>query len=59
MARLIRSLAGEPRPHGSQKLTNREEWRIRLGDYRVLYTIDDQKKTVTVIRVKHRAKAYE
>lgn len=59
MANLIRSLANEPRPPGSQKLTNRKEWRIRQGDYRVLYTIDDQQKSVTVVRIKHRARAYE
>jgi len=59
IAQLIHSLSNEPRPNGAQKLTDREEWRVRQGDYRILYTIDDQKKLVTVVRVKHRAKAYQ
>ncbi|WP_019498642.1 type II toxin-antitoxin system RelE family toxin [Pseudanabaena sp. PCC 6802] len=37
----LRSLADEPRPSGCLKLKGREEWRIRVGDYRVLYAIDD------------------
>lgn len=59
IAQLIRSLAKDPRPAGCQKLTNREEWRVRQGDYRVLYSIDDSKKLVTVVRIKHRAKVYK
>ena len=37
----IRTLAEEPRPHGCKKLTGREGWRIRVGDYRIIYEIDD------------------
>lgn len=59
IAQLIRSLAKDPRPAGCQKLTDREEWRVRQGDYRVLYSIDDSKRLVTVVRIKHRAKVYK
>ena len=54
----IRSLAGVPRPPGSLKLTGREGWRIRVGDYRVLYDIDDKDLTVTVQHVGHRRDVY-
>ena len=58
IAALIRSLAEEPRPSGAKKLTTKEEWRLRQGDYRILYTIDDKNKIVTVVRVKHRREVY-
>ncbi len=55
----IESLAEVPRPPGAIKLTgNRSDWRIRVGDYRILYEIDDQRQTVTVWRISHRGKAY-
>lgn len=45
----IRALATEPRPHGSKKLRSaRTSWRIRIGDWRVLYEIDDKKKIVDI-----------
>ncbi len=58
LAELIRSLAQGPRPVNSKKLTNREEWRLCYGNYRILYTIDDENKTITIVRVKHRREAY-
>ena len=54
----IDELAGEPRPDGVTKLTGREEWRIRTGDYRVIYTIDDSRRTVTVWKAGHRKDVY-
>jgi mRNA interferase RelE/StbE len=54
----IRSLGGAPRPDGCVKLTGRDGWRIRVGDYRVLYEIDDTAKTVTVVNVGHRRDVY-
>jgi mRNA interferase RelE/StbE len=54
----IRALAEEPRPPGCRKLTGREGWRIRIGDYRVLYEIEDTPKTVTVVQVGHRRDVY-
>jgi len=54
----IRTLADNARPHGCQKLTAREGWRIRVGNYRVIYDIDDKNKTVTVLHVGHRRDVY-
>ncbi len=48
-----------PRPHGCTKLEGSEdEYRVRAGDYRILYVIDDKAKLVTVARVRHRRDAY-
>lgn len=48
-------LEADPRPSGVRKLTGFENaWRIRIGDYRVLYEIDDDVVLVTVFRVAHR-----
>ena len=55
----IKSLADNPRHAGSRKLTGSEnDWRIRVGDYRVLYEIDDPAQAVRVMRVRHRREAY-
>ena len=52
-------LLGEnPRPFGSQKLAADEGYRIRAGDFRILYRIDDRAKEVIIYRVKHRREAY-
>jgi len=55
----IGSLASEPRPVGSKKLVGQETWRIRVGDYRVVYTIKDAELLVVVVKVGHRSKVYE
>jgi len=48
-----------PRPSGCKKLKGGvNEWRIRIGDYRVIYTIDDDPKTVDVTRIAHRKEVY-
>jgi mRNA interferase RelE/StbE len=55
----IRSLAEEPRPAGTRKLAGSEQaYRIRVGDYRVVYTVDDEAKLVSIDRVRHRREAY-
>ena len=54
----IRGLASEPRPVGSEKLSGQEKYRIRQGDYRILYLIDDAGTSVTVVRIAHRSRAY-
>jgi mRNA interferase RelE/StbE len=54
----IRSLSENPRPPQSKKLSGQEKYRIRQGDYRVLYQIFDEIITVVVVRVAHRKKAY-
>lgn len=52
----ILSLASNPRPHGSKKLTEKEGYRIRAGDYRILYSIDDRAKVVVIYRIKIKSK---
>jgi mRNA interferase RelE/StbE len=60
VAREIDALSGEPRPVGCRKLVNQMNlWRVRVGDWRVLYEIDDTARTVRVVAVRHRSKAYE
>jgi mRNA interferase RelE/StbE len=54
----ISALAESVRPRGCRKLTGREGWRIRAGKYRVIYEIDDQVQTVTVLHVGHRRDIY-
>jgi mRNA interferase RelE/StbE len=55
----IKALAENPRPAGCRKLTSsRSDWRIRIGDYRVVYEIDDKAKAVRVMHVKRRREAY-
>ncbi len=53
----IRSLADDPRPPGCLKLAGREGRRLRVGDYRVLYTADDEAKAVVIYRIKIRSEA--
>ena len=54
----IRRLAGEPRPAGCKKLTGRPGWRIRVGNQRVIYEIDDERRVVTVLDIGHRRDVY-
>jgi len=49
----LRALATDPRPGGCAKLANSEDWRIRVGDYRIIYQINDKELVVTVIAVGH------
>jgi len=50
----IAELANDPRPPGCKKLTGRDGWRIRTGNYRVIYDINDRELVVTVVRVGNR-----
>jgi len=54
----ILSLASDPRPHGAAQLINQEGYRIRVGDYRALYRVDDKAREVFIYRIKHRREAY-
>ena len=54
----ILALEDNPRPPGSIKLQGGDAYRLRIGDYRVLYTIDDEAKRVFVYSVAHRREAY-
>jgi mRNA interferase RelE/StbE len=58
LAARINSLASTPRPPGSEKLSGEEKYRIRQGDYRVLYLIEDAVSTVTVVKIGHRREVY-
>jgi mRNA interferase RelE/StbE len=50
----IEGLASEPRPHGCEKLSGLDQYRVRQGDYRVVYSVDDDVKVVLVVKVGHR-----
>ncbi|MBN1360415.1 MAG: type II toxin-antitoxin system RelE/ParE family toxin [Sedimentisphaerales bacterium] len=55
----IEALADDPRPQQCLKLRGRRGlWRMRVGDYRVIYAIDDEEKVVDIIAVRHRRDAY-
>jgi mRNA interferase RelE/StbE len=59
--RAIDDLAADPRPRGAVKMrgTGRhEEWRVRIGDYRVIYRVDDEAKEVVILAVGHRGSVY-
>jgi mRNA interferase RelE/StbE len=53
----ILSLASNPRPYDSKKLTEKEGYRIRAGNYRILYPIDEKAKAVIVYRIKIKGKS--
>jgi mRNA interferase RelE/StbE len=55
----IKSLATQPRPPGSEKLAGRSNlYRVRQGNYRVIYFVDDQSRVVDVVKVGHRRDVY-
>ena len=55
----LKGLAEEARPAGSRKIIGSEhDWRLRVGTYRVIYEIDEKKKTVKILRVRHRREVY-
>lgn len=55
----IAGLAIDPRPFGYKKLKGEEAYRIRIGDYRIIYEIEDDKIIVTVVSVGHRKNIYK
>ena len=56
----LRGLESEPRPAGCRKLADSQNrWRARVGDYRIIYSVDDAEQTVDVITVRHRSDAYK
>jgi mRNA interferase RelE/StbE len=58
--RKILALADNPRPAACKKLKGyKDQWRLRVGDWRVLYIIDDAAKLVTITRIAHRREVYE
>ena len=55
----IYGLAGNPRPHGYKKLKGRDGYRIRVGNYRIIYDVFDKILTVDVLNLGHRKDIYE
>ena len=59
IARAIDTLADQPRPSGCKKLTNEDGlWRIRVGDYRIVYKIEDDRLVVLIVTLGHRRDVY-
>ena len=56
--RRIRTLEGTPRPPGCMKLAGAEGYRIRQGDWRVIYQVDDETEQVSVVKIGHRREVY-
>jgi len=55
----IKALAENPRPARCRKITGAtNDWRIRVGKYRVIYEIDDEEKVVRIFKVRHRREVY-
>lgn len=55
----VRALVHDPRPPGARKLSGRESYRIRVGDYRVIYLVDTEERIVTILGVGHRREVYD
>ena len=58
LAAVLDDLQRQPRPPGSKKLSGVDGYRVRKGDYRVLYTIEDAARRVRVYRIGHRREVY-
>jgi mRNA interferase RelE/StbE len=54
----IEALSDDPRPLGCEKLTGREQYRVRQGTYRIVYAIEDDHLVVYVVKVGHRSSVY-
>lgn len=54
----IRSLSGDPRPSGCERLTGQDRYRLRQGKYRIVYSIQDNELTIWVVKVGHRKDVY-
>jgi mRNA interferase RelE/StbE len=54
----IQRLGRDPRPDGAEKLSGQDRYRLRQGDYRILYAIDDPSATVVIVKIGHRRDVY-
>jgi mRNA interferase RelE/StbE len=54
----IQSLSDDPHPEGSIKLSNQEKYRLRVGNYRVLYKVEDNILTIFIVKIGHRKDIY-
>jgi len=59
IAEALRKLADDPRPPGCKRLSNRRDWRLRVGDYRIIYLVDDTAGLVFVTWIGPRSSAYK
>ena len=59
IANVINKLSANPRPYGYKKLKDTEFYRIRTGDYRVIYQVNDKQLLILVIRIGHRKEIYK
>lgn len=55
----VEQLPSEPRPNGVKKLSGSDAYRARVGDYRIIYTVDDTVLTIRVVKAGHRRNIYE
>lgn len=58
IVRRIQGLAHEPRPPGCEKLSGQGKYRVRQGDYRIVYAIEDETLILSVVKVGHRREVY-
>jgi len=58
IARRIQGLSDDPRPPGAEKLSGLERYRLRQGNYRIIYAIEDDRLVVLVVRIGHRRDVY-
>ena len=58
IATRLQALASDPRPPGSDKLSGQERYRLRQGDYRVLYSVNDNEAVVVIVKIAHRREVY-
>ena len=54
----IYTLKDDPRPQGCEKLTGQDRYRVRQGQFRILYGVDDNERVVTVVKIGHRRDVY-
>ena len=54
----VRELSENPRPHGCEKLSGQERYRVRQGRYRIIYEIEDERVRVIVVKIAHRRDVY-
>lgn len=58
IARRIQRLGDDPRPPGAEKLSGLDRYRLRQGNYRIIYAIEDDRLVVLVVRIGHRREVY-
>ncbi len=55
----LKDLAINPRPPGSRKIkSSKNDWRIRVGDYRIIYEVDEKAKAVMILKIRYRKEVY-